>query len=157
MAIAIVPTIQKPDHSKSRCFCPEFKWFAQNCSPLSSFQIVRLPDYRSPSKSGPFETQAFFCSFEIQTRLDFRPPQYVLSTDRSVDVESSDDSDSECDHRGDEETWVRGAGHQPWSGTTIPGIDNFRIGTGNRNGDIQWFGFDQSLLILKKLSNKCNV
>ena len=26
MAIAIVPTIWKPDHSKSGQFCPDFKW-----------------------------------------------------------------------------------------------------------------------------------
>ena len=78
--------------------------FFFNGSHLSGFQMVRLPDFRSPSKSGLFETQPFFWSFEIQTRLDFRSPRYIISTDRSVDVESSDDSDSECDHRGDEET-----------------------------------------------------
>ena len=27
MAIAIVPTIQKLDHSKSGHFCPDFNWF----------------------------------------------------------------------------------------------------------------------------------
>ena len=38
-AIAIVPTIQKPDHSKSGCYCP---------------------DFRSNSKSRPFATQPSF-------------------------------------------------------------------------------------------------
>ena len=57
MAIAIASTIQKPDQSKSRCFCWISNGFWQNGSNLSRFQMVGLPDYRSHSKSRPFTTQ----------------------------------------------------------------------------------------------------
>ena len=43
MALGIVPTIKKPDHSKSGCFCLDFKWFLTKWCTLSRFQRVGLP------------------------------------------------------------------------------------------------------------------
>ena len=60
LAIAIVPTIQKCEHSKSGRFCPHFEWFWHNGSQLSRFQMVGLLDFRSHWKSGPFATQPLF-------------------------------------------------------------------------------------------------
>ena len=60
MAIAIVPTIRKPDHSKSGCFCLDFKWFLPNVGHLSGFQMFGLPDSRSTLKAGTFATQPLF-------------------------------------------------------------------------------------------------
>ena len=57
MAIAIAPTILKLNHSKFGRFCPDFKWFLSKCGNLSGFQMVGLPNFRSHSKSGPFETK----------------------------------------------------------------------------------------------------
>ena len=57
MAIALVPTIRKQDHSKSRHFCPDFKWFLTNWQP---FVQIGLLDFRSHSKSRPFATQTIF-------------------------------------------------------------------------------------------------
>ena len=62
LTIAIVPTI--PGH-----FCPDFKWFLTKWRPFvwisngwgSGFQV-------------PFQIQASFGPFKIQTRLDFRYP-----------------------------------------------------------------------------------
>ena len=54
VAIAIVPTIQKPDHSKSKHFCPDFKWFLTKWLPFVlisngfGFQIsdpIQNPDH----------------------------------------------------------------------------------------------------------------
>ena len=57
---SLVPTIHKPDHSKSGRFCLNFKWFLTNGSHLPGFQMVGLPDFRSHSKSGPLATQHLF-------------------------------------------------------------------------------------------------
>ena len=57
MAIAIVPTIWKPDHLKHRLFCPDFKWFWPNGCQLFVFQMVGLLDFRSHLKLTPFATQ----------------------------------------------------------------------------------------------------
>ena len=58
--IALVPTIQKPTHSKSGHFCLDFKWFPTKWQPLCRFQMVRLLDFRSCSKSRPFANQSLF-------------------------------------------------------------------------------------------------
>ena len=60
LAMATIPAIQKPDHSKYRYFCPDFNWFWQNGGHLSRFQMVGFPDFRSRLKSGPFANQPLF-------------------------------------------------------------------------------------------------
>ena len=68
LTMTIVPTIWKPDNSKSGHFCPDFKWFLTKWLPFAwlsdgwdyGFQMVRILDYRSHSKYGPFETQPLF-------------------------------------------------------------------------------------------------
>ena len=71
MAIAIVPNIRKPDHSRSRHFFPISNGFWQNGGYLLGFQMVGLPDFRSHSKSGLFQTQSLFehskSGFQIPT------------------------------------------------------------------------------------------
>ena len=70
VAKAMVPTIPKPDHSKSGHFCLDFKWFRQNGNHLCEFQMVGLPDFRSHLKSGPFANQPLFdlSGFYLNTR-----------------------------------------------------------------------------------------
>ena len=60
--LAMVPSIWKMDHWKSRHFCLEdFKFFLnQNGSLLSWYQFVVLADFRSHLKSGPFVDQPLF-------------------------------------------------------------------------------------------------
>ena len=57
IALAIVPTVRKPDHSKSDIFVQISNVFWQNGGCFTEFQMVGLPDYRPHSKSIPFETQ----------------------------------------------------------------------------------------------------
>ena len=76
MAIAIAPTIWEPDHLKSVCFCPDFKCLWQNGTNLSRYQmIVGLPDFRSQSKSRPFEPNLFL-TIQNQASPDFRSLLY---------------------------------------------------------------------------------
>ena len=58
LAMAIVPSIQKLDHSKT--FLSRFNFFLQNGRHLSGFQMVELSDFRSHSKSGPYANQPLF-------------------------------------------------------------------------------------------------
>ena len=68
LAIAVVPTFWKPDHSKSGHFCLDFKRCLTKWRHLFRFQ----PDFRSYSKSGPTS----FWPFEIQISPDFRSSLY---------------------------------------------------------------------------------
>ena len=45
MALAIVPTIQRPDLSKSGCFYPDFKWFL-----IKLWPFVRILKFQIPFK-----------------------------------------------------------------------------------------------------------
>ena len=54
----VVPTIRKPDPSKSEHFCTDFKWFLTKWQPF--VWMVGLSDFRSHSKSGSFATQLLF-------------------------------------------------------------------------------------------------
>ena len=82
--MAIVPTIQKPDHLKSGGFCQVSNGFWQNGSHLSEFQIVGLPDFRSHLNPDHLQPNLFW-PFKIQTMSDFRFPLYVLKL-RSYDL-----------------------------------------------------------------------
>ena len=83
--IALVPTIQKSDHSKFGHFCLDFKWFLTKWQPFiwisngwaSRFQIwFKIWTIFNPTSFGPFEIQASpdfrsplkFCDFSL-TRL----------------------------------------------------------------------------------------
>ena len=43
MAIAIVPTVQKPDHSKSESLSPDFKWFDKMVAKSPDFKWLSFP------------------------------------------------------------------------------------------------------------------
>ena len=78
MAIAIVPTIQKQDHSKSRCFCQDFKWFLTKW-----WLFVRSSNGWASRVPIPFTIQTIcnptsFPPFEILTSQDFRSPLHNL-------------------------------------------------------------------------------
>ena len=60
LAIAIVPTILKPKHSKSRHFFHILNGLRKNGRHLSGSQMIRLPDFRSHLKFGPFVNQHLF-------------------------------------------------------------------------------------------------
>ena len=87
-AIAIVPTIWKPDQSKSGHFCPDFKWFLTKWCPVvwisnnwvSRFQIpLEIPTIGSNPTS--------FWPFKIQTCLDFRYPlRFILKQINSFHI-----------------------------------------------------------------------
>ena len=69
--IAIVPTTQKPDHLKSRCFCLDFKCFLKSTAIYPDgwalgFQI----QFKIWTICNPIS----FEPFKIQTSLDFRSP-----------------------------------------------------------------------------------
>ena len=49
-AIAIVPTIRKPDHSKSRHYCPDFKWFLTKWRPFVRISNGWASGYQIPFK-----------------------------------------------------------------------------------------------------------
>ena len=72
MAISIVPTIWKPDHSKSGHFCPNYKWFATRWQPFV------------PISNG--WASRFQISFEIQTYPNFRSPMFTwrIELDRNL-------------------------------------------------------------------------
>ena len=75
MAIAIVPTFQNMDYSKSRRFCPDFKWLLTKWLPF-----IRISNSWASEFQIPFEIQTIcnptsFEPFEIQTRSDYRSPQ----------------------------------------------------------------------------------
>ena len=78
VSIAIVQTIQKPDHSKSRRFCPDFKWFLTKWR-----QFVRISNGWALGFQMPFKIQTIcnptsFGPFEIQTRSDYRSLLYSM-------------------------------------------------------------------------------
>ena len=50
VAIALALTIRKPDHSKSGCFCPDFKWFLTKWLPF-----VRISNGRASGLQIPFQ------------------------------------------------------------------------------------------------------
>ena len=52
IAIAIVPTIQKLENLKSRCLCPDFKWFLTKWG-----QFVRISNGWASGFHIPFEIQ----------------------------------------------------------------------------------------------------
>ena len=60
MAIATVPTIWKPDLSKPRHICPDFKWFLTKWRPFVWISNGCV----SHSKSRPFANQPFFDHLE---------------------------------------------------------------------------------------------
>ena len=78
LAMALVPTIGKPDHLKSGHFFRISNDFLQNDSHLSGFQMGGIPDFRCHSKSRPFATQPVFPPFKIQTRSYFRSRLYTI-------------------------------------------------------------------------------
>ena len=55
LAIATVPTIQKPDHTKSGWFCPDFKWFLTKWRPF-----VRISNGWASGFQISFVTQPLF-------------------------------------------------------------------------------------------------
>ena len=73
MAIALVPTIWKMDHSKSERFCLDFKWFLTNWWPF----VQILSGWASRFKI-PFQIQTI-CNdsiLNIFLSLRFSPPIY---------------------------------------------------------------------------------
>ena len=79
--MAIVPTIWKPDLSKSGLFYPDFKWFLTKWLPF-----VRISNGLASGFQIPFEiwiicNQTSFQSFEIQTSPDYRSPLSIARWD----------------------------------------------------------------------------
>ena len=74
--MAIVPIIWKTDDSKSRHFAQISYGFWQNGAHLSGLKMVRLPEHRSHSKSGPIATQPLFDHTKSRLVQDFRSPLY---------------------------------------------------------------------------------
>ena len=78
LAMAIAPTIRKPDHLKSRHFCKDFKWFLTKW-PLfvrilkgwvSGFQILfKIQTICNPTSFGPFEIPTVLLFISLQTHF----------------------------------------------------------------------------------------
>ena len=77
MFIAIVPTIWKPDHSKTGCFCPDFKWFLTKWRPFIQISNGWASGFQIPFKIQTICNPTSFWPFKIQTSLDFRSPLYM--------------------------------------------------------------------------------
>ena len=77
MAIAIVPTIKKTAHLKSRHFCPYFKLFLTKWRPFVLILIGRASRFLIPFEIRTICNPAFFRPFKIQTSLDFRSPTVI--------------------------------------------------------------------------------
>ena len=84
IAIAIVPTIWKPDLSKSGLFCLDFKWLLTKWWPFvrisngwaSGFQILfEIRTICNPTS---------FCQFEIQTGPDLKSPLNVCKLQQKI-------------------------------------------------------------------------
>ena len=63
LAMTIVSTIPKPDHSKSGCFGPDYKWFWQNGDICPDFKwlgfrisdTIKNPDHLQPDLFLPIQ------------------------------------------------------------------------------------------------------
>ena len=78
MAIAIVPTIRKPEPSKSRHFCTDFKWFLTKWRPFVWISNGWAFRFQMPFQIQTICNPTSFGPFEIQTRLDFRYQNFTL-------------------------------------------------------------------------------
>ena len=76
MEIAFVPTIRKPGHLKSGCFCPYFNWFLASWWPFVRISHGWASVFQIPFKILCNPTS--FLPFEIQTSQDFRSPLYCM-------------------------------------------------------------------------------
>ena len=76
LAMAIVSTIWKPDHSKSGRFCPDFKWLLTKRWPFVWISNGWASGFQIPFKIQNISNPTCFGPFKIQTRLDFRSPLY---------------------------------------------------------------------------------
>ena len=66
LAIAIVPTIRKPDHSKSGCFCPDFKWFLTKWRPFVRISNGWASGFQMPFKIRTICNLTSFWPFKIR-------------------------------------------------------------------------------------------
>ena len=79
MAIAIVPTIPKPDHQKSRHFCPNFKKFLTKWHPFNWIYNGLASVFQIPFEIQTICNPTSFWPFKIQTDSpDFRSPLYPI-------------------------------------------------------------------------------
>ena len=78
MAIAIVPTITKPDHLNSGRFCLDFKWFLTKLRPFVRISNGWASGFQMPFKIQNICNPTSFGPFKIQTRSDSRSPLKML-------------------------------------------------------------------------------
>ena len=76
LAMAMVPTIWKLDHLKSRHFCSDFKWLLTKWQPFVQISNECASGFQTPFKIQTICNPTSVAPFKIQTRLDFRSPLY---------------------------------------------------------------------------------
>ena len=76
MAIAIVSTIRKPDHSKSEHFCLDFQWLLTKQRPFVWISNDRASGFQIPFKIWTICKPTSFWPLKIQTSPNFRSPLY---------------------------------------------------------------------------------
>ena len=63
-----------PNHSKTGCFCQEFKWFLTKWQPILKISKGRASGFQIPFEICTICNQTSFRPFKIQTSSDFRSP-----------------------------------------------------------------------------------